>query len=312
MLKLKRVQEAKQVGILYHVCGLSSALYNIKHNSITPSGAANDRNGKKTISFTRDKLYLVDTVSLTSPILFQFVIDGDKLSENNKIAPYAAPDYSEEYSEKEEVMEGPLKDLKKFTKSLNILIIKDIFTRANPRIFKGIADSLEEMKGSGIPMDIVSISGRRNPKIVKADLPKDIDAFIALCRKIHAYDSPNIFIAINSICKQFFGKLGDVTTGKTKITVEFDEDQSLKNVGDLINAIVEIIEEELESKKPTVSTSPNKESTMSLSKLLNSKTMKIESLTVYPMFDYMTHKTPIIVLSLVKPDTKAIYINFPL
>lgn len=122
--------EAKQVGLLYHVCTLDAYLKYIKPDD-TLSASGNYINflykGVHFVSFTRDQFFAVETqATRNSDVLVQLVIDGNKLSEKYKIAPYndfaydltgdlVNFDKGHEYNrEKEEVAPGPIKNISKY------------------------------------------------------------------------------------------------------------------------------------------------------------------------------------------------------
>lgn len=130
--KLK-VLEAKQVGIIYHVCTLDSYLKFIEPNDqLTASGKYTNQiyGDSNFVSFTRDKYFVVGTKSVQqSKVLIQLVIDGDKLSEHYKVAPYNdfafdANGHSisdiPKYREKEEGVKGPIKNLSKYIKEIRV------------------------------------------------------------------------------------------------------------------------------------------------------------------------------------------------
>ena len=133
--KLERIlyNEAKQIGTLYHVCTLDAYLnYILPTDTLKASGNYKNHlyNSNNYISFTRDKRFVVTTYKTTSAdILIQLVIDGDKLSENYKITPYNDFAYSYDYMnkdnpknrEKEEVVKGPIKNISKYIKQVNII-----------------------------------------------------------------------------------------------------------------------------------------------------------------------------------------------
>lgn len=108
MVKLlkKYVNEAKQVGNLYHVCNLESvAKYIAPTDTLSSSG--NYKNwmlGGRTdiVSFTRDKNFVVKTSNIQkSLVLFNFKCNGDKLSERYRILPYNDFAYDEETGKKD-------------------------------------------------------------------------------------------------------------------------------------------------------------------------------------------------------------------
>lgn len=129
------VLESKQVGDLYHVCTLSAYLdYILPEDKLSASGKyMNWLYGQNMyVSFTRDKGFVVATNAVDdSDILVQLVVDGDKLSENYKIGPYNDFAYDQDgnpindsnlirYREKEEVVNGPIKNISKYIKHVYI------------------------------------------------------------------------------------------------------------------------------------------------------------------------------------------------
>ena len=98
MVKLARpclysVNEAKQVGNLYHVTTLEAVATHIAPKD-TLKGSGRYKNwllkgSTDVVSFTRDKNFVVSTrVNRQAFVLFDFCVDGDKLSEKHKIVPY--------------------------------------------------------------------------------------------------------------------------------------------------------------------------------------------------------------------------------
>lgn len=120
LVKKGLIQEAKQVGNLYHVCTLDAFVnYIIPDNELRASGKYYNQllDTKEAISFTRDPLFVVPTETvMNSGILFQFVIDGNKLSEKYKVIPYNGNRGNPRYREKEEVVVGPIKNFKSYIK----------------------------------------------------------------------------------------------------------------------------------------------------------------------------------------------------
>ena len=125
------LNEAKQVGTLYHVCTLEAYLkYILPNDELKASGKYYNYLYKRddVISFTRDKYFTVDVEDITSNvgIILQLVIDGDRLSEKYKIGPYnsmayADPDIQEtspEFREMEECVIGPIKNISKYIKDI--------------------------------------------------------------------------------------------------------------------------------------------------------------------------------------------------
>ena len=134
LLKLKKF-EAKQVGIIYHVCTLKAYLEWIApKDTLQASGKYYNwvYGGDDYVSFTRDKYFVVGTKSVQkAKVLVQLVIDGDKLSENYKIGPYNDFAFDKDgkqiddgdlakYREKEEAVKGPIKNLSKYIKEIRV------------------------------------------------------------------------------------------------------------------------------------------------------------------------------------------------
>ena len=119
--------EAKQVGTLYHICNLSSLNHILKTDTIKSSGKWNNDlyNGDEWVSFTRSQ-YFIPTDGLfhliSQNILFQIVVDGNKLSENYKIGQYNdwyfQGDDNPKYREMEESVKGPIKNASKYIKEI--------------------------------------------------------------------------------------------------------------------------------------------------------------------------------------------------
>ena len=134
LFKLKKF-EAKQVGIIYHVCTLKAYLEWIApKDTLQASGKYYNwvYGGDDYVSFTRDKYFVVDTKAVQkSKVLVQLVIDGDKLSEHYKIGPYNDFAFDKDgkhiddgdfakYREKEEAVKGPIKNLSKYIKEVRV------------------------------------------------------------------------------------------------------------------------------------------------------------------------------------------------
>lgn len=133
----KYILEAKQVGTLYHVCSLESYYRYILPNDVLKSSGEYDNylyKGNDYVSFTRNKSFIVDTV-IDYGIIVQLVIDGDKLSDHYKIGPYndmaydseGSPNYADDdpkNREQEEAVKGPIRNISKYIKSVQIDILK--------------------------------------------------------------------------------------------------------------------------------------------------------------------------------------------
>ena len=129
--------ESKQVGTLYHVCTIDAFVNRIiednelgTENNLHASGKYHNDllDTYDAVSFTRDPLFVVPTWTVQgADILFQFVVDGNKLSEHYKITPYNGNYYidddDEKHSdpklfEKEEVVIGPIDNFKSYIKEV--------------------------------------------------------------------------------------------------------------------------------------------------------------------------------------------------
>ena len=93
LIKKELVNEAKQVGKLYHVTTLDSLMqYIIPTDTLSSSGKyKNWILGGRTdvVSFTRDKRFVVKTnTNVMARVIYSFEVDGDKLSEKYRILPY--------------------------------------------------------------------------------------------------------------------------------------------------------------------------------------------------------------------------------
>ena len=98
MIKLKDIlKEAKQVGIIYHYTTFEAGLKILKLNQMKSFEAADSTRSKPIygVSFTRDKRFHnkhnigFDVSSFGQRPQVRFTVDGDKLSNNYKIQPYA-------------------------------------------------------------------------------------------------------------------------------------------------------------------------------------------------------------------------------
>ena len=98
MIKLTDIlKEAKQVGIIYHYTTFEAGLKILQSNQLKSSDADDSTNAKPVfaISFTRDKQFHnnhnvgFDVGSFGQKPQVRFTVEGDKLSNQYKIGPYA-------------------------------------------------------------------------------------------------------------------------------------------------------------------------------------------------------------------------------
>ncbi len=322
MLKLKKkIEEGKQVGTLYHVCRPNSFIYNIKNNSITPGSNANNVKGKDTISFTRDKGLIVDTV-YGSPILFQMVIDGDTLSNNMKIQPFVDPYLTvlNQYdTEKEEIAFSSVEDLKLVLQGVNIFIVESEiyrkFSSISQSYYTTLLEALELAKKSGVSSKISVIASYDNPRIVQSTVPKDLPSFIDLINNVIDYDSVSVTGAIKNILSSLYGNVSTDKTGRMQIPLE---NSSIRDVADVVNAITEIIQEQLGAKDIIVAEEKydnkplRRHGGIKLSTILNNRTYKISSLVVSPVFEWVNRTSPWVKLNILtsKDAQKSFYVYF--
>lgn len=144
--KLERLifNEAKQVGTLYHICALQDYIkYIVPKDQLKASGEyMNFLYGDDDyVSFTRNKNYNTShDKSDDTDIFVRLVVDGDKLSEHYKIGTYndaywdrgsededgrafgglTGDDDSATLREQEEVVKGPIKNISKYIKELQL------------------------------------------------------------------------------------------------------------------------------------------------------------------------------------------------
>ena len=124
----KIINESKNIGIIYHVCTLNAMIKHvIPTDSLSGSGKWYNSvfNSKDIVSFTRDKKYITPVAGL-SPVFFQFVVDGKKLSEKYKIKPFNNRTKSIGFSEAEESVLGTITNFRKYIISVNFYVSEEI------------------------------------------------------------------------------------------------------------------------------------------------------------------------------------------
>jgi len=124
MIKLADlVKEAKQVGTLYHHTTYANAIKIIETDSLCSSNSPYGED-VYAISFTRDQLFHGSLLSNEGGDECRLVINGDKLSERNKIQPHA----DSEWEPRAESEERIVKDHKFCIPILNYLKYIDLLT----------------------------------------------------------------------------------------------------------------------------------------------------------------------------------------
>ena len=101
---LQLVNEAKQVGTLYHSTNADNLISILKSNVLKKNQSDAAMQFTDKISFTRDKNY--------RPGEYTIEIDGNKLSNNYKTTPFAY--YQGEREESEEVVDRDIENIKKY------------------------------------------------------------------------------------------------------------------------------------------------------------------------------------------------------
>tara|TARA_R110000822_G_scaffold149056_6_gene288139 strand:+ start:4782 stop:7679 length:2898 start_codon:yes stop_codon:yes gene_type:complete len=223
---IERLNEAKQVGLLYHVT-TPQKLEKIL-NSNTLRGSYISWDGGETdflgISTTRNKNFLYDNNKI------QIVLDGDKISNNYKVMPYDywrrnynIPGESQTQDEDEEIIkvgEGGLKSIKDyiikindFTENINeTKKSKDPFglNQYARELAKGLEEELEKTR---IPEEEVVSSPKDKDMeyIIYSDMDGVITDFEGRFKKFSNGISPSEYQNKNGVKK--FWDLIDVQTG---------------------------------------------------------------------------------------------------
>lgn len=132
----KRIfKESKQAGVLYHFCSLKDFYkYINKDDVLKPSGLFYNRRIKNNnaISMTRNPNLRLDTLR-SFDVILRIEIDGDLLSENNRVLPYSARGVSApvlndddyDFDEMEEITDKPIKDFHKYIRGFLIIIKRE-------------------------------------------------------------------------------------------------------------------------------------------------------------------------------------------
>jgi len=147
MIKLVDIlNEAKQVGPLYHWTDLMGSLNIISQNFL--KGYLTDTFKQPAISFTRDKNFYKGKNKLATKPEICFVIDGDKLSNHYKIQPFQDPKIKKDEMEEKAITEG----IKNFSQYITkIIIIKNRFNSSSQYSPSQIEDKWKSVGGEGYP-----------------------------------------------------------------------------------------------------------------------------------------------------------------
>ena len=130
------INEAKQVGDVYHFTSISSFLQILADNKITAAGLSDE---SRTISTTRDKNFTIRPRAIGNPPEIGIILDGDKLSEKFKVRPYDYnydnPGEEEEVGDEQEELwfgkklgkQGGIRNIKSYIKG--IVLTKNFFKK---------------------------------------------------------------------------------------------------------------------------------------------------------------------------------------
>ena len=204
MVKLARkfiLKEGKNIGDLYHICTMDAFVEHIiPDNKLEASGKYYNQSLStyKAVSFTRDSLFVVPTETVRrARILFQFKVDGSKLSNKYKIVPYNGNSLlgglldskphsdTPQHREKEEVVIGPIINFKSYIKEVSF-DIKQLYDDEIDHYISCL-DQIKSYLGS-IPCDRVDLpflkDGNISIKKVKNRLftVKTLDDLISLLK----------------------------------------------------------------------------------------------------------------------------------
>ena len=318
MLKLKRiVKEAKQVGTLYHVCNLRSAVYNLEHDCLKPSVASNSVNGKATVSFTRDRSFVVDTIN--SPVFFQFVIDGDTLSTRKSIHPYRDTRHlKDSETESEEVVLGEVRGLTSFTTKVNIFIIEGAIYKSlvipDPMLYSNLMKSLEAVLKYNLSNEVHVVQSYENLNRVQSSVPKQVKDLLPLIKQFVSYDN----ISAMQIIKSMLPQASFSSSGIFRRDFDISSLPKLSTHSKEILKIVTTLQDNLKARSLIVTEDKmdgkviKRHSSHKLETLLSNATYKLFSITVNPIFDWLNFTSPYCSLTVMLSSgkSKTFYVYF--
>lgn len=123
---LNKITEGKQLGTLYHYTDILSMIRIIESNKLIGAKRTSNEQSYYVISLTRNKNFLSQNRYLEKNLNSRIVLDGNKLSNNYKISPYASKYYRDpKLQEQEErlYMKDPyLTDLNNYVISYDIYL----------------------------------------------------------------------------------------------------------------------------------------------------------------------------------------------
>lgn len=143
-----KIQEAKQVGILYHYTSVNFLLQILKEDTLLSRLNSDD---SRTISFTRDKNFEKFKGRSIYSTEARIVLDGNKISERYKLEPFNFFKYSQtgKYYEAEEILKiDKLSNVSKYIIRVELLeSALPIWCRHEPYISaEGLLEIAEEIK----------------------------------------------------------------------------------------------------------------------------------------------------------------------
>jgi hypothetical protein len=217
MIKLIDIlNEAKQVGTLYHFTTFSSLLNILKTNTLKASNKF-EKDKPPTVSLTRDKLGDIGGVGGSGTKTVRISIDGDKLSNKYKITPYNYysnyPDYKESEDEMEEIIQGDIKNIIDYIIEVRINPAEGFIH--NPNFIKNLIDQYPFIK--------VSDKVRRGKKFV---------------------NYTEAVLPLNDDVKQYIDDI--ITKEKIEYSVDFPKYEMIKYFNKKLNTKYDILAIEVE------------------------------------------------------------------
>jgi hypothetical protein len=119
------LNEAKQVGDLYHFTYLGRLPVILKSNILKALRTYGDKDNTRYISFTRNKNLFLNPSRIAGDFESALVIDGDKLSNNYKIESFSDPKSKKNEYEERVVINNPkelgISNIKNYVKKIIIM-----------------------------------------------------------------------------------------------------------------------------------------------------------------------------------------------
>lgn len=300
-----KILEAKSVGKLFHVCSIKSLIYNLTNNIITPGQKPNQRlqtkSLERSISFTRNSSYVVDTISSDDGLAFQIVLNGNKLSENYPIEPYADIKHGYSRIESEEAVFGKeITNLKDYIIAINVIILN----------YETLSENVKEKTFClQLIKALTLITSLNNPCFFKKSreallygnittIPTDIQGFLTWCKTSLKYNVTKLTNTIDNLQQKY--RITKSST-ITKIQCETVLADSKFDILKLTNSLREgfITETNVVITSETTSTAVEKRYTQrKFLNFLDRRDFTLNHITVNSSFDNIANVSPSIVITL--------------